>query len=151
MKKGLKAVYLDICSLCRPFDDQSFLRIRLETEAVNLILTSIREQYYKMLVSPVHYMEMEAIGDRVERIELQTMLSVLGTPIHVDILKAKTRANELVKLKFGIADAAHVAFAEQSGAFFISSDDSLVKRCIKHRINIWCGNPVIFCEEERLK
>jgi len=30
-------VYLDVCALSRPFDDQAFLRIRLETEAVNLI------------------------------------------------------------------------------------------------------------------
>jgi len=28
-------VYLDVCALCRSFDDQSFLRVRLETEAVN--------------------------------------------------------------------------------------------------------------------
>ena len=38
MKKSKKPIYLDVCVLSRPFDDQSFLRIRLETEAVNLML-----------------------------------------------------------------------------------------------------------------
>ena len=36
-------VYLDVCALSRPFDDQSFLRIRLETEAVNLILSKVHK------------------------------------------------------------------------------------------------------------
>ena len=28
---GLKRIYLDVCALCRPFDDQHQVRIRLET------------------------------------------------------------------------------------------------------------------------
>jgi hypothetical protein len=36
-------VYLDVYALSRPFDDQSFLRIRLETEAVNLILSRVHK------------------------------------------------------------------------------------------------------------
>ncbi len=36
-------VYLDVCALCRPFDDQTFLRIRLETDAVNLMISKIHE------------------------------------------------------------------------------------------------------------
>ena len=35
----MKSIYIDVCALSRPFDDQSFLRIRLETEALNLILS----------------------------------------------------------------------------------------------------------------
>ena len=33
-----KNIYLDVCAFCRLFDDQSYLRIKLETIAVNLIL-----------------------------------------------------------------------------------------------------------------
>jgi len=29
---------MDVCALSRPFDEPDYLRIRLETEAVNLIL-----------------------------------------------------------------------------------------------------------------
>jgi len=36
-KPNPKLIYPDVCALCRPFDDQSYLRIRMETEAVNLI------------------------------------------------------------------------------------------------------------------
>jgi hypothetical protein len=64
---------------------------------------------------------------------------------------ARKRADELCELNFGIADAAHVAYAERDGAEFISCDDSLIKKCLKHNVKIWCGNPVAFCEKEGLR
>ena len=60
---------MDVCALSRPFDDQRYPRIRLETEAVNLILLKIREQKLKLLFSPVHLIEIEGISDFFERIE----------------------------------------------------------------------------------
>jgi predicted nucleic acid-binding protein len=146
-----KPVYLDVCTIRRPFDDQSYLRIRLETEAVNLILSKIKEGKYSLLVSSVHIKEIEAIEDIFERIELQTILEKFGEPVMVNMVKSRARAEELVNLGFGIADAAHVAFAEQAGALFISCDDKLIKKCLNHRINVWCGNPVAFCEKEELR
>lgn len=67
MKKKLKLIYLDVCALSRPFDEQDYLRIRLETEAVNLILSKVKEGYYKCLNhkinvwrgNPVTFCEME--------------------------------------------------------------------------------------------
>lgn len=38
-----KLIYMDVCALSRPFDEQDYMRIRLETEAVNLILLKVRE------------------------------------------------------------------------------------------------------------
>ena len=151
MKKSKKPIYLDVCVLSRPFDDQSFLRIRLETEAVNLILSKIRNEEYELVVSPIHWEEIEAISDIFERIELQERLKSLGKSISTDLASARKRAEELCGLNFGLADAAHIAFAEQCGAEFISCDDSLVKRCSRHNIKIWCGNPVAFCEKEELR
>lgn len=43
MIKYFMKLYLDVCALSRPFDEQDYLRIRLETEAVNLILSNIRK------------------------------------------------------------------------------------------------------------
>ena len=64
---------------------------------------------------------------------------------------ARNRAEELHNLKFGVADVAHVAFAEQWDAEFVSCDDSLIRKCSRHNIEIWCGNPVAFCEKEKLR
>ncbi|MBU3967979.1 MAG: hypothetical protein KKG76_11525 [Euryarchaeota archaeon] len=146
-----KPVYLDVCALCRPFDDQDYMRIRLETEALNLILSKIKQSKYRLLVSPVHFKEIGAIEDNFERIELQTILEKLGEPVIVKKAQTRTRAEELVNLGFGVADTAHVAFAEMAGAFFISCDNKLIKKCLNHKIKVWCGNPVAFCEMEDLR
>ena len=82
-----KLIYLDVCALCRPFDDQSFLRIRMETEAVNLILSKVKENFYQMVVSPVHMKEMEAIQDEIERIQLITLLNKYGNSVKVNLKK----------------------------------------------------------------
>ena len=149
--KTKKSIYLDVCVLSRPFDDQSYLRIRLETEAVNLILSKIQNGEYTLAVSPVHWEEIKAISEIFERIDLQERLRTMGKPIKTDSDIARKRADELCELNFGIADAAHVAFAEQGGAEFISCDDSLIKKCLRHKVRIWCGNPVAFCEKEGLR
>jgi len=39
-----KRLYLDVCTLCRPFDDQNMMRIRLETDAFYLILRNIQNK-----------------------------------------------------------------------------------------------------------
>jgi len=145
------SIYLDVCAISRPFDEQSLLRVKLETEAVNLILFKVKESRYNLLVSPVHEKEIEAIPDPFERIELQMLLDSMGKRITVDLNKTHARAEYLVTLGFGIADAAHVAFAEQAKAPFISCDDRLVKKCLNFKIGTWCGNPVVFCEKERLR
>jgi len=50
-----RLIYIDVCALSRPFDEQSYIRIRLETEAMNLILSKIRDGKYKLVVSPCSY------------------------------------------------------------------------------------------------
>lgn len=53
-------IYLDVCCLNRPFDDQTQERIRLEAEAVRLILANCQTGEWQMLVS-------EAIDNELER------------------------------------------------------------------------------------
>ncbi|WP_256875183.1 hypothetical protein [Nostoc sp. C052] len=47
-------IYLDVCCLNRPFDDQTQERIRLEAEAVLLILANCQTGEWQMLVSDSH-------------------------------------------------------------------------------------------------
>lgn len=118
---------------------------------MNLILSKVKEGCYRLLVSTVHNKEIEAIPNVFERIELQTLLEKLGIPVNVDIPKTRKRAEELATIGFGVADAAHIAFAEMTEAEFITCDDKLIKKCTNHKINIWFGNPVAFCEKENLR
>jgi predicted nucleic acid-binding protein len=146
-----RPIYLDICALCRPYDVQEFLRIRMETDAVNLILSNVIRKRYQLIVSPIHFREIADISDAVERIHLRFLLTEIGVRSILDMREVRQRAEDLFNMSFGVADAAHVAYAECAGASFITCDDKLIKRCLSQALAIWCGNPVAFCEMEGLK
>ena len=146
-----KAVYLDVCTLSRPFDDQNLMRVRLETNAYYLILQAIQAAKYAMMVSPVHLEEVNAISDAQERQEILTVLEKLGTKAECDLEATRARAEDLHSKKFGIADAAHVALAEAIADFFITCDDRLLKKCKKEKVKVTALNPVEFVSAEDLK
>jgi predicted nucleic acid-binding protein len=146
-----KTLYLDICTLCRPFDNQSLMRIRLETDAYYLILQALQEARYTMVVSPVHFEEANAISDTEERREVLAILEKLGTAAACDMTATRARAEHLHSRKVGIADAAHVAFAEATADVFITCDERLVKKCRREKVRVTTVNPVEFTIAEDLK
>lgn len=144
-------VYLDVCALCRPFDDQSFVRVRMESDAVKLILQRIRDGVLKLVLSPVHYLEISGISDVIELTELLGVINRLGHQIHTDSVAARSRAEFLSQNGMGVADAAHVAYSESVGADFVTCDDNLLKKCRKIGLEVWCGDPLQYCVKENLK
>jgi len=50
-------VYLDLCALKRPFDDQSQPRIWLETKAVSLIMQSVEDRQVELASSQIVTLE----------------------------------------------------------------------------------------------
>mgnify|MGYP001302391466 CR=1 FL=1 len=149
-----KFIYLDVCVLSRPFDDQSQMRIQLETNAVNLILSHVRQNVLTLTVSPVHEAEIQAIPEQEERTQLLLLIRTLGKISEIDLQAARKRAAYFTQQGVGIADAAHVAFvafAEQAKADFISVDDRLIKKCRNLSLAIWFGSPVAYCDKENLK
>lgn len=103
------------------------------------------------MVSPVHFREISDIAETRERVELEALLETLGMRIEGDFRGIKKRAEEFLHLGLGVADTAHVAFAEHAKASFISCDDRLLKKCVKADLGIWVGSPLAFCEKENLK
>lgn len=151
MPEFTKRVYLDVCALCRPFDDQTQMRIRLETEAVQLILSYVHSGDLVLVISSVHDIEINAIDNLVEREHLLLTLRAIGHRVTVDLQKSRQRAEALTEQGLGPADAAHLAFAEAAEASFITCDDRLVRQCGRVQPDIWYGTPVAFCDEENLR
>ena len=79
-----KRLYLDVCTLCRPFDNQQAMRIRMETDAYYLILQAIRGGRYEMMMSKVHFEEIYAITDIQERYEVLAILNQYGKSIFLN-------------------------------------------------------------------
>ena len=118
MSEHPKRVYLDVCALCRPFDDQAQMRIRLETEAVQLILSYVRSGGLALIVSPVHAIGISAIDEAIERERLLSTLNEIGYRAAFDMHQIRRRAEEWTEEGLGPADAAHLAFAEAAQAKF---------------------------------
>ncbi|HQI41654.1 MAG TPA: hypothetical protein PK195_08820 [Ignavibacteriaceae bacterium] len=147
----MKKLYFDVCTLCRPFDNQNNMRIRLETDAYYLILNNIQKKIYEMIISPMHFKEIESIEDIKEKIQIIHILDANGKEVRYNYNKAKERANELISKNFGIADSVHLAFAEQSSDYLITCDDKFLKRSQRIKTEVEVLSPIKFCIKEELK
>lgn len=141
-------LYLDICCLKRPFDDQTQPRIRLESEAV-LNLLSLPPERAEFLRSRAHDLENDQnpVGWRAARVrEWLAARPLIEAPQQT--LGARTR--ELVELGFGAFDALHLASAESAMAsVFLSVDDRLIAAARRPaaRLNVAAREPVEFLRE----
>ena len=144
-------LYLDVCTLCRPYDDQHLMRIRLETDAFYLILQHIQNGRYTMIVSPVHFREVAAIEATRERTEITALLHRYGTTPSCDLSSVRKRAEALQAGRFGVADAAHVAFADATADVFITCDDRLLRQCRRASVHMRAMSPIDFCLAEDLR
>lgn len=95
MPRSTRRVYLDVCALGRPFDDQTQMRIRLETDAVDLILSYVTAGGLTLIVSPVHIVEIEANPDPTMRDLLLVTLQQIGQHLDFDRQRVRQRAEEL--------------------------------------------------------
>lgn len=104
-------VYFDVSCLNRPFDDQSQARIRMESEAILLLLERCLSGGWKQVSSTVELAEISQIIDFQRRDRVEALL-----PDEADILdctpREVARAAILEGWGFHTADALHLASAE---------------------------------------
>ena len=123
-------LYLDICCLKRPFDDQAQPRVRIETEAVlGLLAADGPEMGFVRSVAHDLENDQNPLTWRAERVRAWLAERPLAEP--QDWLQARTE--ELMSNGFHGFDALHLACAEAAGAdVFVTCDDRLLataKRC----------------------
>ena len=119
-------VYLDNCMFNRPFDDQSHIRIRLESEAKLHIQNKIKNKELELIWS--YILEFENFHNphderrnAIIRWKEIAMLNITETPTILQ--NAKKVAEFGVKAK----DALHVASAIEGNAdYFLTTDDKLL-------------------------
>ena len=126
-------VYLDICCFKRPFDDPTEERVRREAAAVATVLDDAHRGRVRLVRSPAHDFEngRNPREDRRLATSLGLEAAVIQTPASGTVAQ---RARNLADLGFGLLDALHLAFAEESQArWFVTTDDRLLRRASIHR------------------
>jgi len=135
-------IYLDVCCLCRPFDDQGIHRIHLEAEAIKEILKRCTQDWTLVTSDAVRY-EISRIADKTRRKKVQN-LADLATK-HVAITRSLSgRYLNIVEMGIDPADALHIASAESAGAVLLTTDDTIIRIIMRYRnqITIKVTNPV---------
>jgi predicted nucleic acid-binding protein len=141
-QEGYVKVYLDVCCLCRPFDNQKVNRIHLEAEAVKEILMRCTQDWTLVASDAVSF-EISRITDKT-RMKKALNLTDLAKE-HVTITNAVSkRYYEFVEFGIDSADALHLACAESAGAVLLTTDDAIIKIIKRHgnQITIEVKNPV---------
>ncbi len=142
-------IYLDVSCLNRPFDDQRQGRIRLEAEAVTLILQRFDDGLAGQVSSQMAEIEITANTDPIRRQRVRALLPA-RTAIMVLTPAIFRRAQALEAMGFKSADAVHVAAAEQAEAdVFLTCDDRLMRtaRRLASRLSVKVANPAAWLRE----
>jgi len=137
-------IYLDICSYNRPFDSQTQMKVRLETEAKLFIQAGIREEKYLLVWSYMLDYENSnnPFDERRKTISPWKERADYYCPSSDDIPKA---GRKMMELGIGEKDALHIACAVKSGCdYFITTDKRLTNKAVA---NITIINPIDFVRE----
>jgi len=147
--EDIMRVYLDVCCLNRPFDDQTQDRIRLESEAVLTILSRCQSGEWQQVGSEVVDFEISKIPDDERKQRVSILAGLVGFNVIVDEA-IKERAVELQTLGFKPFDALHISCAESGDVdVFLTTDDKLLQKALKNNIliKIRIANPLKWITE----
>jgi hypothetical protein len=142
MKK--QKIYLDVCSYNRPFDDQSQMKIRLETEAKLHIQASVKEGVYHLVWS--YMLDFEnannSYEDRSASVEKWRSIADEYCPSSDNILSL---GKDIKRLGAKELDSLHLACSIESGCdYFITTDRKLLNKPIT---SVKVRNPIDFVLE----
>lgn len=121
-------VYLDICCFNRPFDDQSQLRVRLESEAKLSIQEQIRAGAIDLAWSYMIDFENSAnpYQERRDTIAKWRNLATKDIDASPEIIASSETMN---RMGFSKKDSIHLACAIAMGCDrFLTTDDGVLKR-----------------------
>jgi predicted nucleic acid-binding protein len=142
-------IYMDVCCLCRPFDDQTIGRIRLGVTAVQEIIRRCATQEFTLVTSEAITEELEKIPDIRKRLRVEKIASVAKEHILIDE-RIISRMHELIAMGGNAMDSLHIACAERAGAVLLTTDDGLITFFKSNQnIQVHRENPVTWLKEEK--
>jgi hypothetical protein len=121
-------IYLDNCCLNRPYDDQAAPRVRLEAEAIELVLNAVFEARISLLWSETLDTENEQNPFEERRTGIGRWKENAMAVVH-DAPALRDRARALVIGGFKPLDSLHLASAVIGGAsHFLTVDDGILNK-----------------------
>jgi hypothetical protein len=121
-------IYLDCCSMQRPFDDKSQPRIAVEAESVLVILALCESDRLKLISSDALLFEIGLIPDQDRKDDALAILKIAKETIELTP-ELEALATRLEESGLKPLDALHLAFASASKVdYFCTCDDKFLKK-----------------------
>jgi predicted nucleic acid-binding protein len=121
-------IYLDVCCLNRPFDNQAQDRIRFESEAVLTIIHRCEIGKWELVASEVTDLEISKIPNKDRRGKVAILIFLAKRIVLVDE-EIERRALFLRKRGFKPFDALHIACAEKGKVdVLLTTDDKFLRK-----------------------
>jgi predicted nucleic acid-binding protein len=139
-------IYLDLCCFNRPFDDQSQLLVRLQTEAKLAIQESVRNGVHHLVWSAILDLENVENPDPERTAAIAEWSMLAGSDIHASIL-VEEQAKKLQLYGLKAIDSLHVASAIVAGAEYFLTTDKGILRKSKSIAQITVVDPIDFVRE----
>jgi len=143
-------IYLDVCCLCRPFDNPDVTRIRLESEAILAIIKRCSLDW-ELITSTAILYEIGSICDSTKKSRAIQLTGCSREMIRVDA-DLLLRAEKIGESGITGMDAIHLACAEKAGAVFLTTDDDVTRIMKAHSqdISVRVDNPLHWLTEVNL-
>jgi len=139
-------IYIDNCCFNRPFDDQSQIRIRLESEAKLRIQDDILEGKFELVWSYILKAENSANPFEERKIPIRdweqySVINIKEKPVILE------RAKRLSQLGVRSKDALHISCAVSAGCkYFLTTDDQILNKG-KFIEELAVADPISFIRE----
>jgi predicted nucleic acid-binding protein len=139
----MSRIYLDMCCFNRPFDDQTQLLIRLQTEAKLFVQDAVRAGEHTLVWSAILDLENAVNPEPLRRDAIQAWKPLAS--VHIDMTpQVEALAEELAAKGVKAMDALHVASAISADAeWFLTTDHRLLRKT-KHEDRVKVLDPVDF-------
>ena len=135
-------IYMDVCCLNRPFDDQTQDKIRIESDALLAILSKCMSGEWELLSSEVLDIEIENTPDKWKKSKVNELYKLAEEKIMLNDTIVK-RASEIQSFGIKSFDSLHLATAEYSKAtVFLSTDKNLLHMASRLEMGITVTNPL---------
>jgi len=140
-------IYMDVCCLNRPFDDQTQDRVFLESEAILAVLSRCRKGEWTLTTSDVVDYELSRLTN-IPKLEKIRTLCMAASERIISTKETKTLARKYQAQGVKLMDSYHLALCETHGQdVLLTTDDGFIRAVAKIELDPKVINPVIWLME----
>ena len=141
-------IYMDVCCLNRPFDNQSQDKVRFETEAIITMLKRCgADKDWKLVGSDIISLEISKNKDHIKK-QKSLLLHNAASERIIYNEEIKSRAADFRKANVKLFDSLHLAAAEYANVdVLLTTDTQFIKAAARTDAKIRIENPLNYYME----